>query len=508
MNRRRFFPAALGATAFASFLSAHPARTASRRPGIFSSGQSQTGQGGTSRPRTGAADTDTVARFPDDLFMFETRTGISGSIIEGVKRVRAGASRPANRLVKSDYSGFAPYQDTDGVTVNAATPFLFALTDALRTAGQIPNGLFGFTTWEGGAAINSFLPPDDPDYLAALGVSAVGDNRPDPPTNYENLVAAMARYAELTVAAGYEPYIPMIRFEHGEGRIQPRAADRDLASEKARYYNAHLRMTDALVGEVRRITGQADDPIFLLGGWGGADSATGLIDVAQDSILRLVATRPQRYVGPTSSPYMAPFYSDNGRSSDVHPGFVGRVLVGEAQARAASLCLGDGLTPNPVGFAPLQCIGVTRAPAGGVAYDLTYRLPPGTVGGVAFAVDDLLPPTSNQGFEYQGSDRSRTVVTNVQIVAVNAVRVFLSRLPTDPLGQILYGFLPRENPIADGIWNYRGNLACTTDIPSFYAPILAAPPYEKEIPATLRHVAVQQRVAVPPSAPGPDPRPR
>lgn len=466
------------------------------RPGFFSSGQSQAGQGGTAPARIGPRDTDATARMPQHLLMFRTRADVSGSIIEGVTRLGVDQKRPVNRLVPADYDGFMPYHDRPGYTVNAATPFLFALAARLHARGLIPNGMFGFTTWQGGTPLNAFLPPGDPDYSNPRAADDNGDGRGDAATNYENLVAAIRRYAELTRAEGLVPYVPLIRFEHGEGRIMPRARDGDLEPEIARYVAAHIRMTDRLVADIRGITGQAAAAVFLLGGWGGRDSTTGLENIAPEAVRRLVATRPDRYVGPTSVPYMAPLYTDAGPSSEVHPSFLGRIIIGEAQAQVADRCLDNALRPNPAGFAPLGCVGIAPVAGEPSRFDLTYRRPPGAAG-LAFVVDDWLPATPNHGFEYLGHDSAKVGVVAVAILGSDRVRVTLNQPPGDPAGELAYGFLPRDTPWVDGKWNYRGNLVCSTAEPFFYAPILARPPYELEMPPTQRFAAIVQRIALP-----------
>jgi len=464
------------------------------RPAIFSLGQSQTGRGGSSPARTDPPFTDTVARFPDKLWMFQARTGVSGSMCDSVLRLSPRVPRVVNHFVPADYTGFAPYQDTPGLTINAATPFLFALTSRLDARGLIPNGLFGFTVWEGGAPLNSFLPPDDPE--AGL-VDLTGDGNPDIPSNFENLIAAVARYAEFTRAAGFEPVVPLIRFEQGESRIEPLGVPPDLADEKRRYIRAHLRMTTAIVAQIRQITGQKKGPLFLLGGWGGTDNITEVIDTAPYALDRLTTLRPDLYVGPTSSAYLAPLYNDGGPTSEVHPSFLGRILIGEIQALAADRCLDATLQPVPAGFAPFTCASVVAATPDRLAFDLTYRRPPYATGPIGFAVDaQLLPETPNHGFEYAGPDSARVAIVSVACTGLNTVRITFNRAPR-PQGALLYGFGPRSPATADGQWNYRGNLVCPTDQPFFYAPILAAEPYDQQLPVFQRHVAAAQRITLP-----------
>jgi hypothetical protein len=464
------------------------------RPAVFSSGQSQTGQGGASPERVGPRDTDTAARMPNRLFMFRTEGAARGNILEGVFRVTPRSKRPVRRFDPALYLGVAAYCDQPGETLNAATPFLFALAARLDARGLIPNGLFGFTCWQGGTPLNAFLPPDDPEYSNSRAADLDGDGHGDPATNYQNLVDAIARYAELTRAEGLQPYVPLVRFEHGEGRIAPRAHDSDVEPEIARYVAAHIRMTDRLCADVRRLTNQMYPPLVLLGGWGGSDITLTLESVAHEAVRRLVAVRPDRYIGPTSMPYMAPLYRDSGPTSVVHPGFVGRIIIGEMQAHVADLCLDAGLRPIPGGFAPLRC--KTLLQVDGVRYDLVYQRPPAAAGPLTFAVDDWLPATENNGFEYLGGDSDRTAVVATEVIAPDRVRVTLSRPAGDPRGQIAYGFLPRRNPLADGEWNLRGNLVCPTALPFFYAGILAAPPYDLELPPVQRYPATLQRIAL------------
>lgn len=477
---------------------AHAGSDLSRiRPGIFSSGQSQAGQGGTSPPRIGPNETDTIARMPRDLLMFRANPGVNGNILEGVRRVSPRLKRPTNRLVPSQYTGFTAYRDAPDESVNAATPFLFALTARLKSRSLIPNGLFGFTCWQGGAPLNAFLPPSDPDYGNPRVADLDHDGHGDPATNYLNLVDAIARYAEFTRAEGLLPYVPLIRFEHGEGRIVPHAFGPSPEHEIVRYVAAHIRMTDRLVTDVRAITGQTAAPIVLLGGWGGRDSTTDLDSIAPEAVRRLVAIRPDRYVGPTSAPYMAPLYNDAGPSSEVHPSFLGRIIVGEAQAHVADLCLDDALRPNPTGFAPLRCLEIARVPGAAACFELRYHLPPEATGGLAVAIDDWLPPTPNHGFEYLGTDSTRVRVTGVVLAAADRVRVTLNADPADPAGQIAYGLGPRDIRWKDGTWNYRGNLVCPNAAGFHYGPILALPPYEIAMPGCQRYVAVPERVALP-----------
>ena len=331
----------------------------------------------------------------------------------------------------------APFVDLTTASQRKPIPNVldnWAVEQIARDEGVSPKGLFGFTVYDNGKAIEHFLP---------------GTN------NYAALLAHVRLSKSSAALYGREFVVRAVIWHQGE------TASRDYAGKLAQLVNALQR-------DIQSVTGQNFLPEFMIRQVSAARSGPVDIDVPLKhlSFAKEHQARGVTLLGPT---YYGPI------SDGIHFSTRARMMFADVAAVAiAKLRKGEFFTP----------LWPVKAARNGRVIDVEFALPAGPL-----KFDrDLVRQIEHEGFSFT-SYESDADIESVTILNDHTIRITLDKEPGSQSRKLSYAMTDEGlDPVFSAS---RGTLFSEDASESVYARL------DEDVPRKIRHYAVRFRIEVP-----------